>query len=421
MGKLNGRGASNQKKFKTVSGQRTTQKHKFYKFQNKDQGERSGEGSKHVRKDGMSDGKVEDTKTFPLDKYRENPLPEILSSPGILVSTTKDREKTAELELIQYLEQIADEIYPETKDSGNGEVSNEDMDFEEMLKRDLDSMKDEKKSERFKLCRRDGPCLIYVVVVPPLDPQRLVQHIFQNAEMTGKYPLRYCKRILPITITARATLRQLNAAAAVIIKPAFYTVDNKPCKFAVDTNSRFSDKLDRMDMIHAVAEEVTKLNGGHIVDLKNPEKTIIVEVCKNNLGVTVLENFRKFKKYNPGAVAVEAAQLSTTQGNSVQLPSSEKVLPDSVHSQHEPEESQHHQNDMKYEYRRRRASFIAHNHVTSNLPKAAMMVYQDDRCGEKILDLEAGEVVEDEDIELGNDWEEVMLNGKLVRFRKDEK
>lgn len=75
--------------------------------------------------------------------------PEKLSLPGILISTTKDKEKAAELEIIKYLENIADEFYPET--SEGKEDSNEgNLDFEEMLKRDLESMKDQSaKSQRF--------------------------------------------------------------------------------------------------------------------------------------------------------------------------------------------------------------------------------------------------------------------------------
>lgn len=78
-----------------------------------------------------------------------NDQPEMLSLPGILISTTKDKEKAAELEIIKQLEKIADELYPESSEGKEG-VIEEDLDFEEMLKRDLESMKDASvKSQRF--------------------------------------------------------------------------------------------------------------------------------------------------------------------------------------------------------------------------------------------------------------------------------
>ena len=45
-------------------------------------------------------------------------------------------------------------------------------------------------------------------------------------------------------------------------------------------NTRNSHKLDRLEMIKTVAENVEALKGGHSVDLKNPDRTIVIEVNK---------------------------------------------------------------------------------------------------------------------------------------------
>lgn len=44
--------------------------------------------------------------------------------------------------------------------------------------------------------------------------------------------------------------------------------------------TRNSNALERLEMIKAVAEEVSKLNSGHHVNLKNPERTIMIELFK---------------------------------------------------------------------------------------------------------------------------------------------
>jgi tRNA acetyltransferase TAN1 len=64
-------------------------------------------------------------------------------------------------------------------------------------------------------------------------------------------------------------------------------------------------------MIKTVAENVEALKGGHSVDLKNPDRTIVIEVNKvcslllylrskliyqNSLGVSVLEEYDTLKK-----------------------------------------------------------------------------------------------------------------------------
>lgn len=82
--------------------------------------------------------------------------PEKLSLPGILISTTKDKEKAAELEIIKHLEKIADELYHESSE-GQEDSHEGNLDFEEMLKRDLESMKDQStKSQRFSRWSHNG-------------------------------------------------------------------------------------------------------------------------------------------------------------------------------------------------------------------------------------------------------------------------
>nr|XP_031864023.1 uncharacterized protein CI109_000667 [Kwoniella shandongensis]KAA5531095.1 hypothetical protein CI109_000667 [Kwoniella shandongensis] len=274
------------RKFDQGGGGKSAQKHKIYKY--RDAGGRGGRGGGD-RGRGRGGGRGggagfggdrdgETGKVFPMDRYRTKPL-------------------------------IADELYPETADVAvKEEPDSGDVDFEEMLKRELDTIKGDGKSKRFSLCAHDIICVIYINVLPPLDPHRLVRHILEQAETTSRCPLRFCKRILPISSTCPATLKQLSDTAATLVKSAFSTPDQKPLKFAIDTNSRNSDKLERMSMIQAVAQEVSQLNAGHSVDLKNPDRTILVEVFRNTLGMTVLEDYERFKKYNPNSVATQAAK-----------------------------------------------------------------------------------------------------------------
>lgn len=51
-------------------------------------------------------------------------------------------------------------------------------------------------------------------------------------------------------------------------------------QFAINAHVRNSDKIPRLDMIKIVAEEVPKLNPTHSVDLKNPDRTILIELFR---------------------------------------------------------------------------------------------------------------------------------------------
>ncbi|ODN90825.1 hypothetical protein L198_06142 [Cryptococcus wingfieldii CBS 7118] len=429
---------------------RSAQRNKYYKFDSAGRGRgggRGGRGGRGGKPSGPGREPLEDKdksqvaapeKVFVLTKYREKPLPEMITSPGIFISTTKDREKAAELELLQYLETIADELYPETAEAAV--KPDEEMDFEEMLKKDLDSMKEDgEKSKRFRLCLREGFCLLYVNVLPPLDPHRIVRYILEQAESTGKYPLKHCKRLVPIPETSGATLKQLSDLAAKIVKPAFDTPDHRSFKFAIDTNSRHSEKLERLDMIKTVAEQVTNLGQGHVVDLKKPEKSVIVEVYKNNLGVTVLEDFDRFKKYNPGSVATQASlRLSKAKAASISNPAEPSTSTSTTTSASGPKAEQTQtpsKAQQAHERSRRRASQIAHAHPSPSAefdaPPAKKTKTETGADGEgegedgewmiTEKDVEKGELVEGENGEqLGDGFEEVIEGGKVLRYRKDD-
>lgn len=51
-------------------------------------------------------------------------------------------------------------------------------------------------------------------------------------------------------------------------------------QFGINTHTRNSAKMERLDMIKTVAEEVVKLNPEHKVDLTNSERTVMVELFK---------------------------------------------------------------------------------------------------------------------------------------------
>lgn len=83
------------------------------------------------------------------------------------MTAVQNKEKTAERELVEALEGIADELYPETgtteeaEDEGEGE-----MDMEAMLKKELSGIQGDVKSKRIRLCKHDTPCCMSFLLVP---------------------------------------------------------------------------------------------------------------------------------------------------------------------------------------------------------------------------------------------------------------
>ncbi len=154
--------------------------------------------------------------------------------------------------------------------------------------------------------------VIYINVLPPLDPNRLILHILEHVERTAKCPfkclftpcyrckladdwIRYTSRLTPIAATGGATLTQLAEVSQTVIEKGFATsttsslrvchaypwkISGLTRQFAINTNTRSSNRLERLDMIKTVADQVVKLEQGHKVDLENPERTVLIELYK---------------------------------------------------------------------------------------------------------------------------------------------
>ena len=124
-----------------------------------------------------------------------------------------------------------------------------------MLKRELDGMKKQKKSNRFSqsfkgaglipraLSSRDHmwyanrtllliPLIkvFYVEVLEPLDPVRIVHYIMEQTEKNAKCPFRYLRRIVPMMGVTNATLPSLKVVAEPVVAAGFSTPENTQFK-----------------------------------------------------------------------------------------------------------------------------------------------------------------------------------------------
>ncbi|ORY35740.1 hypothetical protein BCR39DRAFT_511850 [Naematelia encephala] len=359
-----------------------------------------------------------------LGRYRDDPIAEMMTGPGIVATAIQNKERSAERELVQYLERIADELYPETA-QGDGSTEGEDLDVEEALKRELAGMSgDGEKSKRFRLCRHDTICVIYIKVLAPLDAYTLVQHILQNVESSGKCPFKYVRRIVPIQATGNATMNSLTSTAEPVIQQAFNTPESSEgLRFAIVTNKRNSNRMDRMEMIKAIADLVVKAGSAHKVDLNDPERTILVEIYKNSLGVSVVSNYTRFKKFNPWELAEHLAKgKAASESTTIDTNTNANTAPAPAPST-EPTTAPQSRSAQNQAARSERAAQLKLD--TTDTQSVIKRKVEDAELeeGEQTItaeDVEGGEVVEDERAELGEGFEEVIEGGRVLKMRKVE-
>jgi tRNA acetyltransferase TAN1 len=68
--------------------------------------------------------------------------------------------------------------------------------------------------------------------------------------------------------------------------------------FQILYKSRYNSKIDRNEVIKVLADIVSELNPLNVVDLTNPKYSIIVEVVKTIICLSVVTDYAKLKKYN---------------------------------------------------------------------------------------------------------------------------
>ncbi|XP_054819156.1 uncharacterized protein LOC129318430 isoform X2 [Prosopis cineraria] len=135
-------------------------------------------------------------------------------------------------------------------------------------------------------------------------PKDIVQHMVTSAASTKKHMSRFILRILPIELACYASEEEISKAIKPLVECYFPLETQNPQKFAVLYEARANSGIDRMKIIDAVARSVP---GPHKVDLKNPDKTIVVEIVKTVCLVGVIEKYKELAKYN-------IRQLTSTKG-----------------------------------------------------------------------------------------------------------
>jgi tRNA acetyltransferase TAN1 len=133
---------------------------------------------------------------------------------------------------------------------------------------------------------------------PPVDPVELVHHILMDVMKSKKKKSRFCQRLIPVSAVCHTNMKDIEKCVTDVFVPYFYQ-ESTLLKFAVVYKARNNQDVDREDIIKTLASLVTRSGDyPHVVDLRNPDLTIIVEIIKNNFCISVVKDFSELKRYN---------------------------------------------------------------------------------------------------------------------------
>ena len=151
----------------------------------------------------------------------------------------------------------------------------------------------------------------------PWNPVDIVRRFLADLRANSrKMPnSRFITRMIPMQATCFASEEEIHLTAAALIDK-FFPSDSTT--FAITTKKRNCDGLDRGNVIKLIAGSVYQKFPNCKVDLKNPEVTIVVEVCKTLCGVSVVRNASiEFDHFNVAKVreAKRAEELQSEEEN----------------------------------------------------------------------------------------------------------
>jgi tRNA acetyltransferase TAN1 len=199
---------------------------------------------------------------------------------GIMATCVKDKEKFATRELFALFNEYADTLYgPEEELDHHGNV-------EDAFDQEVKNMN--KPKTRFTALMPGMPCCIFIRVMDPVDPVKLVETILNDLQTKQQYRTRHVNRILPLSIVCHATLLDI----AKTTKQLMDTMKPEET-FALMPRIRFTESISRNVLIDHVAKQVTNK-----VDLESPDVVVILEIFKNVCGVGLVRDYYKLKKFN---------------------------------------------------------------------------------------------------------------------------
>jgi tRNA acetyltransferase TAN1 len=135
------------------------------------------------------------------------------------------------------------------------------------------------------------------------DPLKFVCRVVEDMKNAKRYPSsRFVTRIIPIQATSSASLEDIQNIVDALVKPIIDAAKDAPCKsttFAIIAKRRLCDHLNRDQIIEAVGKTVAETATLWKVNLSEPDYRIIIEVCKNIAGASIIAtNEEPLKNFN---------------------------------------------------------------------------------------------------------------------------
>ncbi|KAJ3323731.1 hypothetical protein HDV06_001461 [Boothiomyces sp. JEL0866] len=203
---------------------------------------------------------------------------------GFLVTCHKGKERQSTTEIISIFESYTNQE----------QQVDESKSIEELLQQELNSIKSAKK-KLFSMIPTNIPCTFFIRTNDTIEPVGFVLNIMNEFIDSKIKNTRYTSRIIPISDTCFALMKDIKEMASKTIHAHFD--DLEPTTFVVVPKIRNNTGLKnaRDELIKMVAEIVP---AKHKVDINGAKYSIMLEIMNNVCGISIVTDYNRLKKFN---------------------------------------------------------------------------------------------------------------------------
>lgn len=219
---------------------------------------------------------------------------------GVYATCNRGKEQQCRKEIMNLLSEKIEQYYDldDVEDDENDDEAKEELSIEDQIKQELNGLKAPNAKRQFlKPIELGCECLVFIKTRRPINPEELVEKVCKECMESKVKNTRVTQKLSPVTFSVSPTMDELKKLAVRVLKPHFHQSNQKPYKFAIQVNRRNFNTLEKGDIIKTVAECVGREHG-HLVDLKKYDKLIMVECYKTNVGMSVVNNYEQYERFN---------------------------------------------------------------------------------------------------------------------------
>lgn len=235
---------------------------------------------------------------------------------GVFITCVRGKEGAAVKDALDLFNDYADRHNLMDPAGDQNDEDDEEADIEASIANELGSLKEKKTKSRFVSLKTNIECVIFIKTPKSVDPTDLVHGICTEAQGNPerKSGGRFLRRMTPIVASSDASLSGLEQSLPKALPREFA---GEPRKFKIEPTFRNHNVLNRDILIPRVAEAITQM-GPHTVDLKKYDVLVMIEVLRGFLGLSVVRDWEKLRKYNLSEIYNDGIQTAAPQKEKIE-------------------------------------------------------------------------------------------------------